>query len=91
MARAEAEASAAEIPEWSLSADATTISRRFSFADFAAALAFVNQVGALAEAQGHHPDITFGWGYAEVVLFTHKIGGLHANDFIMAAKIDLVS
>ena len=43
---------------------------------------------AIAEAQGHHPDITFGWGYAEVVIFTHKIAGLHENDFILAAKVE---
>ncbi|MDA0653973.1 MAG: 4a-hydroxytetrahydrobiopterin dehydratase [Proteobacteria bacterium] len=91
LTRAEAEDAAAEIPEWSLSVDATKISRRFSFGDFASALAFVNRVGELAESQGHHPDISFGWGYADVVLFTHKIRGLHANDFIMAAKIDRIS
>src|SRR3569623_642225 len=55
---------------------------------FAEALAYVNRVGALAEAEGHHPDITFGWGYCTVVLYTHKIKGLHANDFIMADKCD---
>ena len=52
-----------------------------------AALAFVNKVGAVAEEEGHHPDISFGWGHADIVLFTHKIQGLHENDFIMAAKI----
>ena len=53
-----------------------------------AALRFVDRVGALAEDEGHHPDITFGWGYATISLHTHKIKGLHENDFIMAAKID---
>jgi 4a-hydroxytetrahydrobiopterin dehydratase len=77
-----------EVPDWTLTHDATRIERRFSFPDFAAALAFVNQVSALAEGEGHHPDITFGWGYAEVVFYTHKIKGLHENDFIMAAKVD---
>ena len=52
------------------------------------ALEFVDQIGALAEAEGHHPDIRFGWGYCTVELYTHKIKGLHQNDFIMAAKID---
>ena len=45
-------------------------------------------VGALAEAEGHHPDITFGWGYCTVLFYTHKIKGLHQNDFIMAAKVN---
>jgi len=81
----------AEVPDWVLSSDATRIRRRFDFGDFADALAFVNSVGGLAEAEGHHPDLSFGWGYAEVVLFTHKIHGLHPNDFIMAAKIDRIS
>ena len=45
----------------------------------------------IAEAQGHHPDITFGWGYAHIVFFTHKIKGLHGNDFIMAAKVDALA
>ena len=49
---------------------------------------FVGRVGWLAEDEAHHPDITFGWGYATVSLYTHKIKGLHENDFIMAAKIN---
>lgn len=64
------------------------LERRFTFKTFAAALAFVNRVGDLAEAEGHHPDITFGWGYASVLFYTHKINGLHENDFIMAAKVN---
>ncbi len=77
-----------EVPNWALSHEATRIERRFGFPDFATTLAFVNRVGELAEAEGHHPDIAFGWGYAEVVFYTHKIKGLHENDFIMAAKVD---
>jgi len=77
-----------EIPKWSLSADAKRLRREFRFADFAEALAFVNGVGALAEQEAHHPEIGFGWGHAEIELWTHKIGGLHENDFILAAKID---
>ena len=73
---------------WSLSKDDVWIERTFKFPDFKAAKAFVDKVGDLAEEQGHHPDITFGWGYAKVVLYTHKIHGLHQNDFIMAAKIN---
>jgi len=60
----------------------------FEFKDFRQALAFVNRVGELAEAQGHHPDISFGWGRAEISIWTHKIDGLTESDFILAAKID---
>jgi 4a-hydroxytetrahydrobiopterin dehydratase len=67
------------------------ISRAFSFPDFKQALDFVNRVGALAEAQGHHPDILLAWGKAEITLWTHKIDGLTESDFIMAAKIDALS
>lgn len=77
-----------ETPNWALDGAAGRIERRFAFSDFAAALEFVNRVGALAEEEGHHPDISFGWGYVNIVLYTHKIKGLHENDFIMAAKID---
>ena len=88
LTRAEAARLLGETPQWRLADDATQIDREFAFKDFKAALGFVNQVGALAEQEGHHPDITFGWGYAKVVLYTHKIHGLHQNDFIVAAKID---
>ena len=84
----EAEALLIETPAWSLLENATRLERQFSFKNFAAALAFVNQVGHLADQEGHHPDITFGWAYANVVFYTHKIKGLHENDFIMAAKVD---
>jgi 4a-hydroxytetrahydrobiopterin dehydratase len=88
LTREEAEALRAQAPEWALLDDARRIERRFEFEDFAAAFAFVTRVAELAEEEGHHPDITFGWGYAVVLLYTHKIKGLHENDFIMAAKID---
>lgn len=78
----------AQTPGWTLAEDATRIERKYSFRDFRDALAFVDRVGALAESEGHHPDIAFGWGYATIVLYTHKIKGLHENDFILAAKID---
>ncbi len=77
-----------ETPNWALDGAASRIERRFAFGDFVEALDFVNRLGALAENEGHHPDISFGWGYCNVVLYTHKIRGLHENDFIMAAKID---
>ena len=60
----------------------------YEFKDFREALAFVNRVGELAEEQGHHPDISFGWGRAEITIWTHKIDGLTESDFILAAKID---
>jgi 4a-hydroxytetrahydrobiopterin dehydratase len=60
----------------------------FKFGDFRETLDFVNRVGELAESQGHHPDICFGWGKAEITIWTHKIDGLTESDFILAAKID---
>ncbi|MDT4895171.1 MAG: 4a-hydroxytetrahydrobiopterin dehydratase [Acidobacteriota bacterium] len=60
----------------------------FEFKNFREALLFVNRVGELAEEQGHHPDISFGWGRAEITIWTHKIDGLTESDFILAAKID---
>jgi 4a-hydroxytetrahydrobiopterin dehydratase len=77
-----------QAPEWQLSDNAHRIVRRFSFRDFREALKFVQKVGEIAESEGHHPDIEFGWGYATISLQTKKIKGLHENDFIMATKID---
>ena len=68
--------------------NAARIGRRFRFRDFREAFAFVARAAELAEAEGHHPDIGFGWGYVTVSLRTKKIKGLQENDFIMAAKID---
>ena len=67
------------------------ITRTFTFPDFKQALDFVNRVGAIAEQQGHHPDILLTWGKVEITLWTHKIDGLTESDLIMAAKIDGVS
>lgn len=83
----EAGAFLVQVPGWELNDTSERLYRKFKFDDFVASLEFVNKVGALAEEEGHHPDISFGWGYADIVLFTHKIQGLHENDFIMAAKI----
>src|SRR5205823_6565585 len=91
VSRAEAERRLRETPGWTLDADATRIERTFKTADFAAALALVEQIAAIAEAEGHHPDIGFGWGYCRVVFYTHKIKGLHENDFIMAAKVNALA
>ena len=64
------------------------LEKTYRFKDFAGALAFVNRVGAVAEAEGHHPDIALAWGRVTLTVFTHKIDGLHENDFILAAKAD---
>ena len=64
------------------------LEREFTFDDFRQALDFVNEVGELAEEQGHHPDIYLSYGKVKIQLWTHKINGLHENDFILAAKID---
>lgn len=64
------------------------LDKEFTFPDFAQALAFVNRIGALADEQGHHPDITLAWGRVRVMIWTHKIEGLTRSDFILAAKID---
>ncbi|HEX4764812.1 MAG TPA: 4a-hydroxytetrahydrobiopterin dehydratase [Lichenihabitans sp.] len=86
----EAEKRQVDVPDWGLPDVGTRLERRYAFKDFAGAFAFVSKAAEIAEAEGHHPDITFGWGYALVSLFTHKIKGLHENDFIMAAKYDVV-
>src|SRR3990167_999203 len=67
------------------------ISKKYKFKNFKEALVFVNKVGDIAEAEGHHPDISFGWGKVAVELSTHAIGGLSENDFIVASKVDRVS
>ena len=64
------------------------LTRKFSFANFAEALAFVNRVGEIAETADHHPDITFGWGYAEISTTTHDRGGVTDVDIALASKID---
>jgi len=87
----EAKSMLAQTPGWELANDGKAIRRRFTFKNFKQAWALVNKVGDIAESEGHHPDITFGWGYAEFLLWTHAIGGLHENDFIMASKINALS
>ncbi|HET6179716.1 MAG TPA: 4a-hydroxytetrahydrobiopterin dehydratase [Candidatus Sulfotelmatobacter sp.] len=76
-----------KVPKWMVTNE-HHIHREFRFPDFVKALEFVNRVGALAEEQGHHPDILLTWGKAEITMWTHKIDGLTESDFIMAAKID---
>ena len=64
------------------------LQKTFRFKDFRESLEFVNKIGELAESQGHHPDICFGWGKADINVWTHKIDGLTESDFVLAAKID---
>jgi len=76
-----------QLPQWKV-VNQHHITRVFTFPDFKQALDFVNRVGAVAEEQGHHPDLLLTWGKVEVTLWTHKVDGLTESDFIMAAKID---
>ncbi len=76
-----------QLPEWDV-VEGHHLRRAFRFKNFREALRFVDRVGELAEEQGHHPDISFGWGYAEVTVWTHKIDGLTESDFVFAAKVD---
>jgi 4a-hydroxytetrahydrobiopterin dehydratase len=87
----EARAYHEQAPEWELLDQAKRIERTYRFKNFGEAFGFVERAAALAEAEGHHPDISFGWGYAAVSLRTKKIKGLHENDFIMAAKLDRIA
>ena len=66
------------------------LNKKFSFKNFLESQKFINEVGKISEKEGHHPDIKFGWGYAEIKITTHAIEGLSENDFILAAKIDQI-
>jgi len=88
MARSRAEALLAELePGWQLNAEGH-LERVYPFKNFVQALEFANKAGAIAEKEGHHPDLHVAWGKTVVETWTHKIGGLHRNDFILAAKTD---
>lgn len=76
-----------QVPEWEV-IEEHHLRREFRFKNFREALDFVNRVGEIAEEQGHHPDIDFGWGRAALTVFTHKIDGLTESDFVFAAKVD---
>ena len=80
----------AGVPQWQMveTDGVNKIFRIFKFKNFAEALKFTDQVGELAEQAGHHPDILLQWGKVTVTWYSHKIGGLHENDFIMAARTD---
>ena len=78
---------------WEVKADESKIYyfiKEFKFKNFLESQNFVNKVGDIAETEGHHPDIWFGWGYVKIKIFTHAIKGLHESDFILAAKIDKI-
>ena len=76
-----------QLPDWQV-VNEHHLQRSYRFQDFRETLDFVNRVGELAEEQGHHPDICFGWGKADITIWTHKIDGLTESDFVLAAKID---
>ncbi len=82
----EEESLALQIPSWSL--EAKELKREFRFKDFRQAMDFVNKVAEVADKQDHHPDILISYNKVQLILSTHKIGGLSMNDFIVAAKID---
>ena len=75
---------------WSLTADARSIRRELSFKDFYRTISFVNAVAHLANIEDHHPDLEIGYNYCHIVFTTHAVGGLSENDFICAAKVDLI-
>jgi 4a-hydroxytetrahydrobiopterin dehydratase len=77
----------AQLEGWEL-VDEHHLLKEYKFSNFADALAFVNRVGRVAEGEGHHPDIEFGWGYARLKIYTHAIDGLSESDFILAARLD---
>mgnify|MGYP006088225677 CR=1 FL=1 len=66
------------------------LEKKFTFRNFISSLNFINEVGKISEKEGHHPDISFGWGYAVIIITTHAIEGLSENDFILATKIDQI-
>jgi 4a-hydroxytetrahydrobiopterin dehydratase len=78
-----------ELPDWRV-VEEHHIEKAFLFPDFKTGLEFVNRVGALAEEEGHHPDLCLAWGRVQAIIYTHTINGLSENDFVLAAKIDQV-
>ena len=91
--KSQAEVYLTQAPGWQLggnlaAGEAESISRQFKFKNYKSALEFVNKVSEIAESEGHHPDLKFGWGYVDIKSSTHTIKGLSENDFILAAKIN---
>jgi 4a-hydroxytetrahydrobiopterin dehydratase len=89
LSEAESEMALTELNGWKI--EGVNLKKRFEFENFAEALAFINKVGAVAERRDHHPDISFGWGYAEFSITTHDTGGLTHNDFDLAKEIELLA
>ena len=79
-----------QVDNWDLIDDSKKIEKNFEFKDFVEAMSFINKVAELAEEVAHHPDIFVSYNKVRIKIYTHKIGGLHENDFILAAKIDLL-
>jgi len=82
-----------QVDGWTVSKNQNKIyflEKNFAFKNFTKSNEFINKVGEISEEEGHHPDITFGWGYAKIIITTHAIEGLSENDFILAAKIDQI-
>ena len=82
-----------KVDGWNISRDIKNIyflEKKFTFKNFLESQNFINEVSKISEEEGHHPDILFGWGYAEIKITTHAIKGLSENDFILAAKIDKI-
>jgi len=80
-----------KLNSWTVNDEQKMIYKKFNFKTFKQALNFTNKVGEIADLEGHHPDISLGWGYSLVMLHTHAIQGLSINDFIIAAKIDEIT
>jgi 4a-hydroxytetrahydrobiopterin dehydratase len=91
LSQEEAKAYLSQAQGWSLLDEGKRLERSFKFGNFREALDFVTRLGELSEREGHHPDISFGWGWAKVSWQTKKVRGLHQNDFIMAAKTSQLS
>ena len=87
----EATALLTHLKDWTLAKDFKKISKKFTFKNFVEAMEFANKITPIAESEGHHPDLSIGWGRVDVELTTHAIKGLSENDFILAAKIDKIS
>lgn len=88
MTMVEAVARLVDLPGWELFDHGRKLRRTVTFRNFLQAQSFAVAVGNLGEAENHHPDISYGWGYCTLVFYTHKIGGLHHNDYIMAAMVN---
>jgi len=87
----EVAAALVELPGWTATERASRLTRRFTFADFRGAMAFVTALAELANAEDHHPDFAVRWNVVEVVSWTHDAGGLTDNDFILAARLDALA